>query len=544
MPPPPVSGGLTRSNGIHATGGAGNYGPARSGASRPRAASRTESKDGDHGGENKASPVEAKSRSRSSSIKETKPPISVASKPNLPAHDEQTTTVAPSTSSHRPPPITAPKPKLPLPPTPTQSQPPAQTPTLGSRPVDIDSPSSSAPVHAEDKGTQPDSTPLIPPSHSGPTPQSAKSSKPPLPPIPQQTGPSRSGPGPETSNGFSDFERTFPSLDDFGKRFETPSPAAPPSIPAPSDDESKYAFPEVPSTSFPDLPSVPRSLPGLPNPPSGSPPGRFSTLKAPDHGDGGHDSPPNPDVDRDTKRPSSQPNLTKLDGRIDPSITDSLGSPDHQAPTLQDFRTPQPASTPGNLSTPVLSPQTTRSSPNGTGHEATPPPIAFPTPQPTPAQRRSMPVPSRGTDDPTKSTKPKFPFSNSVNCETLRSYFLNPDVEMILLDVRPEEEYRRGVVGAEYEPRGAKLRVIWMDPTVLMRNELVNTPCADIRASADKQHHFSQAGRLLVPLARSAASSICSTAQSRSCCGLRFAIVLLAAEQSTNSVISLVEHDI
>jgi ubiquitin carboxyl-terminal hydrolase 8 len=68
-------------------------------------------------------------------------------------------------------------------------------------------------------------------------------------------------------------------------------------------------------------------------------------------------------------------------------------------------------------------------------------------------------------------TKPKFPFSNAITCETLRSYFLNPDVEMILLDVRPEEEYRRGVVGAEYEPRGAKLRVIWMDPTVLMRNE-------------------------------------------------------------------------
>lgn len=67
--------------------------------------------------------------------------------------------------------------------------------------------------------------------------------------------------------------------------------------------------------------------------------------------------------------------------------------------------------------------------------------------------------------------KPKFPFSNSINAETLRSYFLNPEVEMVLLDVRPEEENQKGYVGAEYESRGAKVRTVWMDPTVLLRNE-------------------------------------------------------------------------
>jgi ubiquitin carboxyl-terminal hydrolase 8 len=46
-------------------------------------------------------------------------------------------------------------------------------------------------------------------------------------------------------------------------------------------------------------------------------------------------------------------------------------------------------------------------------------------------------------------------------------------VELILIDVRPEEEYQRGQVGQEYEGRGAKFTVVYMDPTVLMRNEWV-----------------------------------------------------------------------
>lgn len=423
---PPVSAGL----GLNRTGA----------IQRPRATSGSKPHDGD---DQKNSPNEP-GRSRSSSIKESKPPTTTNSRP-LPPHEEH-----PPASSSRPPPVIAPKPKLPIPPaqhtTPTQPIEPSHTG------------SSTASTRVNINGHRPESgfittTPIIP-THSGQAPSSAKSSKPPLPPIPQSNTGTKKDPGPET-NGLDDFEKAFPSLDDFGKQFpdSAPTPKSQPNGIPQHEEESKYSFPEVPSSSFPDLPSVPSSRPGLPTPP-GSPPTGFTGLKPPNgHGHGhGHDSPPNPDVDRETKRPSSQPNLTKLDGRVDPSI--GLASPDHPAPTLQDFRTPQ-------LPTPIMSPQTT--SPNGSTPQ---PAIAFPTPQPTPGRKPPQPQPQEHT-----IPKPKFPFSNSVNCETLRSYFLNPDVEMVLLDVRSEEEHRRGVVGAEYEPKGAKLRVVWMDPTVLMRSE-------------------------------------------------------------------------
>jgi ubiquitin carboxyl-terminal hydrolase 8 len=439
---PPVSAGLSRA-GIPTMGQSGNNGPVRT--QRSRAGSQV-SQHGDVGQSQsqsqKQSPIEG-GRSRSSSIKESKPPtVNTNSRP-LPSHEEH-----PHASSSRPPPAIAPKPKLPIPPsqhtTPTQIEPSHTGSSTASTRVNING-------HRPESGFI--TTSPIVPTHSGhtPAPPSAKSSKPPLPPIPQShTGTKKAGPGPgPETNGLDDFERTFPSLDDFGKQFPEPIPANKSSGTTNGEDESKYAFPEVPSSSFPDLPSVPSSRPGLPSPP-GSPPTGFTGLKPPNGHGQGHDSPPNPDVDRETKRPTSQPNLSKLDGRVDPSI--GLASPDHPAPTLQDFRTPQ-------LPTPAMSPPST--SPNGSSPQ---PPLAFPTPQPTPG-RRPIPIPQQ------EAVKPKFPFSNSVNCETLRSYFLNPDVEMILLDVRSEEEHRKGVVGAEYEPKGAKLRVIWMDPTVLMRNE-------------------------------------------------------------------------
>jgi len=68
-------------------------------------------------------------------------------------------------------------------------------------------------------------------------------------------------------------------------------------------------------------------------------------------------------------------------------------------------------------------------------------------------------------------SKPKFPLSNSVDPDTLRTYFHNPSVDILLLDARNEEEYQRGYVGQEYEGRGAKMNVVWIDPTILMRNE-------------------------------------------------------------------------
>lgn len=84
--------------------------------------------------------------------------------------------------------------------------------------------------------------------------------------------------------------------------------------------------------------------------------------------------------------------------------------------------------------------------------------MAFPTAHPTPGPSTEKPV------------KPKFPFTNSVDCDTLRSYFLNPAVDVLLLDVRPEDEFQRGYVGVEYEPRGVKIDIVWLDPTVVMRD--------------------------------------------------------------------------
>jgi ubiquitin carboxyl-terminal hydrolase 8 len=450
---PPVSAGLSRMGAIHETG------PGHSNSRTQR--SRSNSQVDGHEGQ-KPSPTGSGSgsgsRSRSSSIKENRPPINITP---LPAHEEHT---SPHASSSRAPPVIAPKPKLPIPPTQTHTQPIQPSGTGAS--------TSSTRVNIGETPNTPrtESIPIAP-SHSGPAPQSAKSSKPPLPPIPQaqHTGHNpKPGPGPET-NGLSDFEKTFPSLDEFGKQFADVPPftlKTNETSEHKEEEENKYSFPDVPSGSFPNLPSVPSSRPGMATPPHGSPPSGFAGLRPP-HANGngngtGHDSPPLPDTDRETKRPTSQPNLTKLDGRVDPSIADGVTSPTHPAPTLQDFRTPlQPTPNP-------MSPQST-TSPNG--HSPQPQPIAFPTPQPTPASATRRPMPIPPSQQVTPIAKPKFPFSNSVNCETLRSYFLNPDVEMILLDVRPEEEYRRGVVGAEYEPRGAKLRVIWMDPTVLMRSE-------------------------------------------------------------------------
>lgn len=435
---------VASSSRIQATGGAGNYGPARTptgggggggggggaGASRPRAGSQASQA--------------AETRSRSSSVKEAKPPAAAEE------HHQR---------HHLPhPPAVAPKPKLPTPPTPT----PAPAPAIHQS--DTGSSTSSTRANVGDP-LQPTSAPTSA-NHTGPP--KPTSSKPPLPPIPQQQQPQRTRGASESAaaGGMDDFERTFPSLDDFGKQFPEDEPPeeekggmsngqhyAPDGEDEDEDGDRTITFPDVPS--FPDLPSVPSSRPGganLPPPPSGSPPTRFEDLKSATSGNGGggHDSPPNPDVDRDVKRPSSQPNLTnKLDGRVGPASHQDL-------PDLKDKDYSEPL---------AMSPQSTQ---NGHHYASPPPPaqaaqapISFPKPQPAPAKK----------DSGVRSMKPKFPFSNSVTPETLRSYFLNPEVELVLLDVRPEDEVSKGYVGAEYEGRGGPIRNVWMDPTVLLRNE-------------------------------------------------------------------------
>lgn len=71
---------------------------------------------------------------------------------------------------------------------------------------------------------------------------------------------------------------------------------------------------------------------------------------------------------------------------------------------------------------------------------------------------------------PAQLGKPEFPITNAITPETLRSYFLNSSIDVLLLDVRDEKEYSTGYVGAEYVARGAKINVIWIDPTVLARD--------------------------------------------------------------------------
>jgi ubiquitin carboxyl-terminal hydrolase 8 len=117
-------------------------------------------------------------------------------------------------------------------------------------------------------------------------------------------------------------------------------------------------------------------------------------------------------------------------------------------------------------------------------------PVAKPTPAPTPAAE--------------KPAKPKFPLSNAVDCDSLRSYFLNPSVEVLLLDVRPEEEFQHGYVGVEYEPRGVKIDIVWLDPTVVMRDGYVGHP----EQVADTQDGLDQTRRRSFPLARKATQSV------------------------------------
>lgn len=71
---------------------------------------------------------------------------------------------------------------------------------------------------------------------------------------------------------------------------------------------------------------------------------------------------------------------------------------------------------------------------------------------------------------PVKAKRPDFPLSMTITPELLRSYFLNLSVDILLLDVRPEDEFQRGYVGHQYVDRGCRINVVWIDPTILMRD--------------------------------------------------------------------------
>lgn len=107
---------------------------------------------------------------------------------------------------------------------------------------------------------------------------------------------------------------------------------------------------------------------------------------------------------------------------------------------------------------------------------STPPQYSPASSHPTPTTRHPLPQPPSRPPAPDAlqptlkpKEKPKFPFSNSITPDELREYFLNPSVEMLFLDIRPEDEWKKGSVGREYEKRGARVEIAWLDPTVLLR---------------------------------------------------------------------------
>lgn len=236
-------------------------------------------------------------------------------------------------------------------------------------------------------------------------------SKPPLPPIPKIQAHVQPAPSPQLPSGISAFEKAFPSLSEFGKQFEEP--------------ETNGKMDHEEDVGLPALPSVPTSRPGLPPPPT-------AFEKPPD---ARVPSPPNPDPEREVNRPSSQPNLSNLDGKIDGEDTRTEPVAPVQSPPSHSVQSPPAPPAQSSLT--------------------------FPMPHPTP------PTPSH---PPQPATKPRFPYTNSINPDTIRTYLLNPAVDLIIIDIRSEEEHRKGYVGQEYEGR-AKVQIVWIDPTVLMRSE-------------------------------------------------------------------------
>ena len=196
--------------------------------------------------------------------------------------------------------------------------------------------------------------------------------------------------------------------------------------------DEEITFPSVPS--FPDIPSAPVHRPNdLPPPPpdaadlrqpNGDPPKAFRL--------------PSPDMNTDMKRSASTPNVATLmdeDEKMFPVAPSEVSKP-----------------------VPPPMPQALRPSrPNGA--DSIPP--SGPS-KPTPTE---SPKPQ-----PPQFEKPNFPLSNSIEPDTIRTYLLNPAVDVLFLDVRPEDEYHTGHAGQEYEERGAKVTVVWIDPTVLTRD--------------------------------------------------------------------------
>jgi ubiquitin carboxyl-terminal hydrolase 8 len=261
-----------------------------------------------------------------------------------------------------------------------------------------------------------------------------------------------------SADNLHEFERAFPSLSDFSKQYEVDEPPAP-MLGFEKDPDATNATTVSPtaesSRRLPtwqetaedgdveiDLPDV-SGLPGIRDLPS-VPTSRPGRSEAPAAEDG--ISPPSPDMNGEIKRPASTPNVATMGSYPLESDRAAAAVPPARAP---------------------LGP---RPSPNGAARNGviSPPAMSFPVAKPTPGPSTTREG-KEHTEKGEKLVKPKFPYSNSIDCDTLRSYFLNPAVDVLLLDVRPEEEFQKGYVGVEYEARGAKIELVWLDPNVVSR---------------------------------------------------------------------------
>jgi len=331
------------------------------------------------------------------------------------------------------------------------------------------------------------------PAHLGSPSRPPTSAKTPLPTIPQhpprdpspplnpaqqsQATPTKvAPPASDTPDRLSEFSRAFPSLSEFGKQFEDIDDRAASLRPQPNgeypfarDPDSKAPIDGLPGVEpvksgerpsdspemeFPDIPSFP-SLPSVPNGKPGNGPSQLEETDSV--------TSPVPDLGA-LRRPASTSNVQTILGNDEDLLS---GSP----PSMPVIPNPRPLPHPnGHV-------HRENSAPSSSQNHS--PSLQFPIAKPTP-----LPPPHPSSQPaPATLTKPKFPITNGIEPDTLRSYFLDPAVDMVLLDVRSEEEFGRSHVGQEYEARGAKVRVVWVDPTVLMREGYVSPSSISLQAN-------------------------------------------------------------
>lgn len=310
-----------------------------------------------------------------------------------------------------------------------------------------------------------------------------------IPTLPSTHGATPPSTGASPVDELDKFERAFPSLDNFGKQFgETDLPVvtgsskprqASPSGPRPAPgSRSNNNLADI--LSFPSLPSVPMDIPGkssaaeaavdLPPPPPR--PALDSLESAP--------SPPSPDLLNDLKRPASTP----MFGDAGLSISPPEASPTDLEARFGALRVGEKHTSPVAAAAAGVSPPARSLQPGPSGSDAAPralatspptqKPAVVPPPHPSTASGAltfpmAAPAPPPPYGMPTKSSLPDFAFTNSITPETLRTYFLNLSVDVLLLDVRAEKDHDVGYVGAEYIDRGCKINTVWIDPTVIMR---------------------------------------------------------------------------